>query len=371
VGQVLRGAMRTAISQTFEASRAVQKVAAVQSQQYTITESDGRLTVEYSKGVEGRGMWQETVDSIPRHALEAVVTCIYQNDVEREMLKANTLAHVSPRVFWSLVWLFQKDENVTTVQDCLQALLPNLDWSFQTKRKKMLSSKAQENLRQEQAGNEENDENLEAAQEAVQAVEDAMDQLSEYDAVQRRERAARAALSRHEVVVENTTTTPAAAAWRLITPTEEDDDELRECIAATVDSEEEVNRIIAVLHSLDIHNWRQLANAHDVTISNATNIPRNDVEVWMDHAQSQSVEEMLVQVCDNRVDIVQVLRDEARTGTVKDVANWKNMPDLLYSSAPSLLGMGVEVSDVRMWCQRAQTVLEECEWVHWYATPVE
>ena len=334
------------------------------------SENDGRLKVEYSKGLEGRGMWEETVDYIPRDALEAVITAIHQNDAEREMLKANTLAQVSPRVFWSLVWLFREDESVNTVEECLQSLLPDLDWSFQTKRKKTLSAKAQENLRQEQSEQENADDNLEAAQEAVQAVEDAMEQLSEFDASQRRERAARAAMSRHDTGT-NGETVMAETLWRLITPTEEDDEELEECIATNVDSQNEVKRLISILHSLDIHNWRQLANADDVAISNATNIPQNQVEKWMDHAQAQSVEEMIVEVCDNRVDVVQVLRDEARTGTVKDLANWKNMPDLLYSSAPSLSTMNVQVSDVRTWCQRAQNVMNEYEWVQWYATPVE
>lgn len=377
VGAILRAGMRNAISNSYEASRAVQKVAAIHSNQYNIEEREGKLYVEYSKGVEGRGMFQESCDAIEREALQAVVSAIYNSTpAEREMLKAVTLAQVSPRVFWSLVWLYRENTDITTVEQCLSTLLPELDWTFQKKRKRELSNKARENLRQ-QHDDGEDDGNVEAAQEAVQAVEDAMEQLGEFDASQRRERAARAALSRHagDVQDDKDTTTESAvvAEWKLTTPTEQDDEELQECIATTIqDDEKQVKTILAALYSLGILNWRQLANADATEISQATKIPVDQVECWMDYAQKESVEELVVEICDNRVDVVEVLRDEARTGTVKDLANWKHMPDLLYSSAPSLAGMGdVEVSDVRTWCQRAQQVLEEYEWVQWYATPVE
>lgn len=381
VGQVLRGAMKSAITNRYAASRAVSKVSAVQSKQYTITEQDGMLSISYSKGLEGRGMFEEQVENIPRDALEAVIKAIHQNDEEREMLRPSTLAQVSPRVFWNLVHLYGNTCNA--VEECLQTLLPQLDWSFFQKRKTKLSSKALENLRQEQQDNDDAlEQNEEAAQEAVQAVEDAMTQLSQYNAEQRRERAARAAMARHD----NTTATAAAttddsneqdsSAWQLIIPTEPDDDELQECIATTVSNDDEGNsemkRILAALHSLNIYNWRQLANASVDEISKTANMPTSQVESWLDHAQAQSVEELMVEVCDGRMDVVEKLRDEARTGTIKDLANWHRMPDLLYSSVPSFASMdNVQVSTIQTWCRRAQAILEQYEWVHWYATPVE
>ena len=364
VGHVLRGAMRNAVTKSYEASRALVKVAAVQSRNYTIRQHEDRLEVEYSKGLEGRGVYHEVVDCIPREALEAVITGIYQSE-ERELLQGVTLAQVSPRVFWSLIHLC----GVQSVEDALQQLLPTLDWSHQTRRKTTLSAKAKENLLQTQ-GEDNGGVNIQAAEEAVHAVEDAMDQLSAYDASRRRDRAARAALARHPP-----STAAAAVEWELVTPTEEDDDELMECIQSTnaTDAEsiskDEWKRILSVLHSLGIHNWRQLANANESEISTALNLPH--VDAWIDYAQQQSIDELMVEICDNRVTVVEVLRDEARTGTPKDLGNWRHMPDLLFSSAPSLLEQGVQVSDVRTWCQRAQDVLQKWEWVHWYATPVE
>jgi hypothetical protein len=138
VGQVLRGAMRNAISNSYEASRAVVKVSSLASQNYTIVEEEGKnggtaLKVEYSKGLEGRGTFTEVVDFIPRNALEAVVAAIYSCD--QELLKATTLAQLSPRVFWSLFHIFP---STLSVQDALQSLLPDLDWTLLETRKRGL-----------------------------------------------------------------------------------------------------------------------------------------------------------------------------------------------------------------------------------------
>jgi hypothetical protein len=386
VGQVLRGAMKRAIANRYEASRAVSKVTAVQSNQYTIqqqqqNDDETTLFVRYSKGLEGRGMWEETVDCISREALEAVIAAIYNSSsttTEREMLLPTTLAQVSPRVFWSLVWLYRDNPEVVTIEQCLSTLMPHLDWSFLHKRKRVLSEKAMENKRQ-QSHNDNDDDDEEAAREAVQAVESAMEQpLGNYDNAnpeERRERAARAALSRHanETTATTITATTIQDEWQLVTPTERDDEELQECVATTTNGNhhQDVSTILAALHSLDIYNWRQLANARADAIRRATNVSRDAVERWMDYAQARSLEEMIVEICDGNANAVQALRDEARTGTIQDLSLWKHMPDLLHSSAPSLAPMGVGVEEVRTWCRRAQRVMEEWEWVQWYATPVE
>jgi hypothetical protein len=355
VGQVLRGAMRNAISNSYEASRAVVKVSSVASHNYAIVERDGRLEVEYSKGLEGRGTFVETVDSIPQSALEAVVSAIHAFD--RELLKAATLAQLSPRVFWSLFHIFPSS---TSVPEALQSLVPNLDWSFLDTRKRSLSAKAMENKRQAQG---ESGNNGQAAQEVVNAVEEAMEQVSACDASRRRDRAARAAVARHD---------PPPGVWQLVTPTERDDDELLQCIIPIHDeATHAVERILPILHSMNIYNWRQLANATISVIAENVKLSEGEVESWVDAAQGQSVDEIMIEICDSRVDVVELLRDESRTGTPKDLANWRCVPEMLYDSAPSLRNMGVELHDVRTWCQRAQDVLNEWEWMHWYATPVE
>jgi hypothetical protein len=61
-----------------------------------------------------------------------------------------------------------------------------------------------------------------------------------------------------------------------------------------------VKRLIATLHSIQIYNWRQLANASSKTVGKATNVPETQVEAWLDYAQAQSLEEIMVELCDGR-----------------------------------------------------------------------
>ncbi len=376
VGQVLRGAMRNAVTRQYDTSRAVTRVSAVQAGKYEIMEmpSSSSLVISFDKGLEGRGNFVETVDAIPREALELVLKGIHASDPES--LRANMLAQLSPRVFWSLL----KETSSSPTQEggagngrstdvALQELLPTLDWSFLRRRKQTLSEKAQENLRQASISrgtnssehDEEEDRNLKAAAEAVQAVEDAMEQLHHYDQTQRRNRAAEAALARLEQRQEGQ-----QEAWHLVTPTELDEDELTECIGGDTDLASKL------VDMMGIHNWRQLANANLAEIAKQLCLEEGIVEVWIDRAQEESVEEIIVEICDGRVDAVEVLRSEANTGTPKDLANWRSMPDMLFKSASSSLErLGVTVEDVTTWCHRAYSVMQDYEWMTWYATPVE
>jgi len=95
------------------------------------------------------------------------------------------------------------------------------------------------------------------------------------------------------------------------------------------------------------------------------------VEVWIDRAQQESIEEIIFEICDGRSEVVEALRDEARSGTPKDLANWRSMPDLLLQSAPSLVSLGVSTTELATWSQRSAQVLEQWNWINWYATPVQ
>ena len=353
VGQVLRGAMRSAISRQYDVSRAVTRVSAVLAGKYSIVEKSGSLVVKFDKGLEGRGDWHETVDAIPRQALEMVLTGIHASDPES--LRGAMLAQLSPRVFWSL--LKETSPHGRSTDVALQELLPHLDWTFLRRRKQTLSEKAMENLRQATAA-EEQETDFEAAAEAIQAVENAMEQLHQYDQSQRRSRAADAASARqaqHKVADE----------WQLVTPTEVDEDELYECTGAH-------SEFVSKLLKRGIHNWRQLANADSKEIADHLQIEEVTVDTWIDYAQQESIEEIIVEVCDNRIDVVEILRTHAHTGTPKDLANWRSMPDLLFQTAQSdLEGLGVSADDVATWCQRAHDLMHEYEWMSWYATPVE
>ena len=386
VGKVLRGAMRNAISRQYDSTRAVTRVSAVHAGKYDIVElpSSSSLAITFDKGMEGRGTFHETVDAIPREALELVLKGIHASDPES--LRATMLAQLSPRVFWSL--LKETSSSVSTTAEAaatgtgehtvgrstdaaLQELLPTLDWTFLRRRKQTLSEKAQENLRQANSSREDeqdDDGNLEAAAEAVQAVEHAMEHLHNYDQTRRRNRAAEAAMARlgqQQPQGRGDDASEPQVAWSLVTPTELDEDELTECTGGDSD-------YASKLVNMGINNWRQLANAESSQIARELHVAESTVEVWLDRAQEESIEEVIVEICDGRVDVVEVLRAEANTGTPKDLGNWRCIPHMLFECASSSLqNLGVTVNDVALWCQRAHDVMEDYEWMSWYATPVE
>jgi predicted flap endonuclease-1-like 5' DNA nuclease len=342
VDQVLRHAMRNAVTRQYDASRAVTRVSAVQAGKYSLVlQGEDQLVVTYDKGLEGRGTVEETVDCIGREALQAVLKGIHASD--RESLRA--LAQLSPRCFWSILYHTQ----ARSIDEALQELLPELDWSFLKRRKQTLSEKAKENLRQEQEAKGQVMD-LDRAHEAVAAVEHAMEHLQAHDIAQRRQRAARAALTRQE--------------WTLVTPTEEDMEELQHCTGGDEDMAQK-------LKDLGIHNWRELANVEEKDVANPLNLEEETVEVWLDRARIESVEEIMVEICNNQVEVVEALRDEARTGTPKVLANWRNMPDMLFQATPSLASLGVTVNDLEEWCYRAFDLLAKYVWLNEYATPVE
>lgn len=459
VGGILRKAMRNAVSQSYEASRAVVRVAAMTGKAYTMTtvlhtstaapsttideaRQPEKLQVTYDKGVEGRGQIEETVDYIPKDALVAVITAIYQSNPEA--LRPARLAQLSPRVFWSLVYHTNhvNNENVaattttatttdtlsspsfssaTSVEEALHLLLPELDWSYMKNRKRTLSEKAQENLRQqlerdkaaasaaagdkdeEENDHEDTEESIQRAQETILAVQNAMETIHDWDSQQRRNRMAQAAMARLVALEPDSTNMEGHAVnqWSLVTPTEPDDEELVACVKPTAasllfaeqldhdDDDDKVDAKIqtivrALMNDCQIHNWRELANASAPNVverlntvlpcsgGDAAPITTQAVEAWIDHAQEESVDEIMVEVCDGQVEVVEQLRDAAHSGTPKDLAGWRHVPQMLWSEAglDQTAPAGVTVETLATWCQRAHQVLLEREWLQWYATPI-
>jgi hypothetical protein len=398
--------MRNAVTHTYNASRALVRVAAVQANKYTITNNNNNnnkiLHITYSKMTQGRGEYEEDVDYIPLDALQQVITAIHMSDPES--LRPITLAQLSPRVFWSLLLHHQHQHhqgeesalslsssgdgsNTTTtnynIEQAYMTLLPNLPWTFLKKRKLTLSDKAKENLRQQQQeldmtdteSNNNNNNNMQAAQDAIQAVEDAMDSLHSYNADQRRNNAAQAALARANMMTTTpattTTTTQQPLSWELVTPTEVDKDELIACIENDYSNNND-NTTITVdqLLQLHINNWRMLANCTSSHLSERMQIPEMTIDLWLDHAQQESIDEIMVEICDGNVDAVEALREEAKSGTPKDMANWRMIPDMLLAATPSLVN-AVSVPTVAEWCRRSHELLQQYSWMNWYATPVE
>ena len=437
----LRKVMRGAVTQSYESSKANVRVTAFQRKAYAMIPRDnvsvlggetedqqqqhyhGVYEIQFSKGVEGRGTFADTIEIIARAPLEDVIRAVYNSHQEEEddplrkthaeeggrnMLKPMYMSHVSPRVFWSLAYHYP---HVSSIEDAMQGLCSDLDWTFlRSGRTRLLSEKARENLRQERVrrgevadhDEEEAEEgDVKAAMNVVGAVEEAMEKMHECDAVGRRERAARAALARLSNVNAAATEREHDKEWRLDTPSEEDVDELQECIlegsrmCEINRTEMQVSVLARSLLRCTIRNWRELANADAADIfpsihptdccCNGTCGIENEIERWIEEAQSRSLEEIMMEVLDRNEDAFMLLREKARTGTPKDLAMWAAIPAVLLEEILTGISTGdsdnarkerklVESLDefvLRKWCSRAQVALGSCEWLNWYVTPIE
>jgi hypothetical protein len=378
MGQVLRKGMKNAVVKSYETTRAFSRLAAIQNQSFQMVEetstssnSSGKLKITY-KGTVDKSMQTEEVDCIPRDILEAVIKGIHTSN--QEALRAENLALLSPRVLWSLVHAIPDTPNVG---DCYNALLPDLDWSFLRRRAQQLSEKALENSRQEQEAKGEGEVlDMDQAQEAIDAVEHAMEHLHEHERAGRSTRQAQAALARLEQHVSQ-------EEWKLGTPNEVDRDELRECIQAAPPRNPDMvpSLITKLVKDCHIHNWRELANAKEekdsmnripVIAKKFDNLISHDqILKWIDKAQELSVDEIIVEICDGNVEAVEALTEQARSGTPKDLANWRLIPEVLHGELQGDDSKKPTIAQLATWSQRAHHLLQQYEWLNWYATPVE
>jgi len=352
---------------------------------------DSQLQVTYPKGVQGRGNYTDTVDCISVSLLQSVVAAIQPAEAARP----ENLCLLSPRVFWSLRWHFPTG----SVEQALQQVAPANDWSFLRRRKQQLSDKARENLRQEQVSDNAAGQvvDYEAAAAAIYAVENAMGDLRAADRQRQAARAAAAALcrQRQESSTDNDT------AWQLVTPTERDEDELRTCITtanARLVRGDTTLSVDAMVHQLLQHgitNWRVLANCSDELAANlAANcqVPISSFDTWMERAQQESLDEIIMEVCQDNVDAVALLRDGARSGTPKDLAAWRWIVDSLHQElvayAKNAFAATTHATNskedeetnmaklpgpeaLQLWCGRAHQAVQQLEWLGMYTTPLE
>ena len=437
VGGFLRAAMRGAVGKSYERSKAVVRVNAVRSGRYTMAckvGSGGRLggnndgdsahvgfyTVIYSKGVEGRGEYEDDVEIIGLEALKAVIRSVYSDTSEdddidtkggvcgpREMLRPENMAQLSPRVFWSLARHFSGSD----IENALQTCLPDLDWSYLGGRTRILSQKARENQRQERVEKGEiQDESTsdskgdyDAAVGVVGAVEEAMQKMHENDHETAREKASRAAAARLQGVSGARKSESVKKeelsqdeVWRIVTPNEVDEDELRECIQEGLSSnaglsvkvsDDTVQKWISTLiEHCSVRNWRELANAeakavrtvvlNDTANINSHVVTEEIIDAWIDAAQSRTVEEIVIEIVGGDEDALVALREEASAGTPKDLACWAAVPGMLLEATPSLSGKKGEdkeitVQDISRWCMRSKAAIDQLDWLEWYATPVK
>lgn len=232
-----------------------------------------------------------------------------------------------------------------------------------------------ENLRQQQEEEaSDNEENYDKAAEAVREVEQAMNHLQHYDRSQRAERVANAALARQ---LRQQQSSAGEDAWKIVTPSEEDEDELLECISASqtpLKNPKDASKIAKLLVKMSsARNWRELANhapsnLHAQIVGKERGlsyITEHEVQQWIDFARLQTLEEMMVEICDGSVSHVQLLRDKSPINTPKDLATWKAMPDLLLEELGDAASEKITVADLGRFCGRASRAMEQFEWLTW------
>ena len=461
VGKFLRTAMKSAVSKSYEASRAAVRVTAVNTGEYSFekvkggsivdgggvvlgTASDQNegdssaaeepnnelrrtlYTVSYSKGMEGRGRYDEQVEIIGLAMLKGVLEHVYNssdNDTSEEdcsssegggqdgRLRPVMIAQLSPRAFWSLVFHSTEAAHgaLTTqlsLDDMLRSTLPQLDWSHLERggRKRALSEKARENLRQSQPAVDDTSQNHDGGEEETRAIEElgesALNAAIAEDAeghddheISERERRANAALARFGGNTNTTTQSPASSPsasqrvdnvpvdnWALVTPTEDDIDELTECIKEAPSSKEqwgveteEISPLIAEQLMGCVPNWRVLANSNAETISSFLagcdcGEPPNgadQVQEWIDNAQVHALEEIMLEILDGDQDALELLQDNANSSSPRDLVNWEMLPGNLADtlSSADATSKSWKRSDITRWIGRAKIALGTCTWL--------
>jgi hypothetical protein len=414
-----RGAWRDAVNSAYEQNRAVARLAAVTDQiQYQIIQNDEEsktMVVTYEKGIQGRGVFTDTVDYISAEALRAAISISADQE---EGLRPSNLALLSPRVFWAIRYHFP----AATVETSLQHIAPLRDWSFLRRRPIQLSQKALENVRQEQEQNgggdnnnndhtNNNNNNWEAAAAAIAAVEDAM--VNAYHGSSQSQQRPPPRTTGPSLSLAGTE----QQSWVIVTTTETDEDELAECVTSggggdggddnkeidhdindndfdpnittitVAKEEEETQRVVQLLLRQHIHNWRELANwdatelwtalssSSSTSSSLLTTMPYSveTVQQWIDHAQLQTIDEIMVEVCEGDVDAVEALRETARIETPRDLTLWSSIVSalhetlLLQQQSPP---QSYEIVQLARWCGRAQAALDQLPWLQDYITPV-
>lgn len=338
-GRLMRKGWRQAVESAYEQNQAAARVAGLGAAQMSLQE--GNLEVTYPKGLQGRGSYQDVVDYLSREVLQSVVKDIHPS----EALRPSNLSLLSPRVFWSLVYHCQP----SSIEEGLQTLHPDLDWSFLRRRRQQLSAKARENLRQQQQEEETGD--LEAAAQAIARVEEAMENLTDFSAP-------------------TTNGTNLTVNFEIVTPTEEDVDELITCIDVAPVSERPSTTIAKALAQHNIPNWRVLANQDPDTLANTLDLEPAIVTTWIERAQQESLEEIMVEVCDGNVDAVELLREHARGGTPKDLAMWATIPSSLWDLLREHADSTMSADDAARWSLQARAALDCLGWLQDFVTPV-
>ena len=451
-GRLMRQGWKQAVNDRYEQNKAVARVAAWaiphavrwvveppvppqnddnkdDNNDTTNTTTPRTLHVTFPKGVQGRGTYQESVDYLPVSVLKQVIASIHPTN--RETLRPLNLALLSPRVLWSLAYhdwgtphhdLLDQEESssttrVRTMEGALQSLLPDLDWSFLRRRPQELSAKAKENLRQQQEQQQQEQqpsevENWQAAAAAILSVEQAMNQVEVLDQHHRQAQILQAVERRQQQHQPQDDNDDPISLWSIVTPSEVDQEELLACIQEQLPPAEwklSSEEIVEQLIQSSIRNWRELANVESatilaqqlltagtltppITIGMEVAVPM--VQEWIERSQQESVEEIIVEVCDGNLAAVELLRDEAQTGTPQDLAQWRFIVPELHSllrerrQQRRQVETGMDqattnnnpnhhhvpelpsLSDLEKWCHQAHQAIDQFPWLKQIVTPL-
>lgn len=360
----MRSRWRQAVNDAFEQNKAMSRMAALTGGKWNAVVKGDTLNVSFSKGVQGRGEFEEQVDGISEEVLQSLVAAIYR--VNPEALRPQNIALLSPRVFWSVAqhYCSSTETKQMDLGQALQFLQPDIDWSFLRRRKEQLSAKAIENIRQQQSGAA-GAADWQAAADAIESVEEAMGNLQAYERQSRSTLLANTAAARLDSVP-----------YVVTTPSESDLDELKECVLENEATAFGADGHAICLLETGIHNWRTLANcdagslAEKLTAKTDTSISTEVVQSWIDAAQSRSIDEIMVEICEGNVEAVQDLLEFASSGTPKDLAAWRGISDEL-ANILKMADRTCESPEVlERWCGRAQQALEQLEWLDEFVTPI-
>lgn len=145
----LRDVYRRAVEKQYDSSKAVSRCTAATEGTFTTTHlGDSKVSIQYSRaGSRRANVYTDEVTLLPLEAISlALKMAVSDGSGEgRELLKPVNMSGCSPRVFWSLVLLFGGDLSVG-----LSRVFPEeRDWRWLHERKRTLSAKAEENLRQQ------------------------------------------------------------------------------------------------------------------------------------------------------------------------------------------------------------------------------
>ncbi|PXF45142.1 hypothetical protein BWQ96_05116 [Gracilariopsis chorda] len=143
-GKSFREGLRSALEKRQWEAEGERRYEAWLAKRYEIIDKGG-VTFKVRYRALGARAWTEEASmfKVPPELLTEAFRGVLKNREEREKLRVNTMAIVSPRSFWNMVRLFGE-----RVEEELERLVPDGDWSFMGSRRRKLSAKASRNLQQ-------------------------------------------------------------------------------------------------------------------------------------------------------------------------------------------------------------------------------